>query len=274
VYTNDVLPPGDQDIILTDIFLDCVSNFAPKYLDKNLWNSSNKLLDALKREKKILTQFRQIWVWSKWMKEWAITHMALSDDKVKVIGIGPTLQPLEKNAPSHDSNPRILFIGNDLYRKGFDLLLGAFSIALEYNKDLQLVAISKNRMPAEFPIEWHTLDPLKFDDERKLSKIIASCTVYVQPSRFEPFGIAYLDAMSHYLPIIGPRAFALKEMITDGITGYYCDLNPESIAANILKILDDKNNLKRMGNSAYKLQQKKYHWPVVIDKINKYLEEN
>ena len=62
----------------------------------------------------------------------------------------------------------------------------------------------------------------------------------VMPSRLEGFGIVFVEAMSRGLPCIGRKAFAMTELIDDGVTGGLVDSDdPPRLAEKVLETLHD-----------------------------------
>jgi glycosyltransferase involved in cell wall biosynthesis len=65
-------------------------------------------------------------------------------------------------------------------------------------------------------------------------------TVYVQPSRWEGFGLGVLEAMHAGLPVVATRVSSLPELVVDGKTGLLVPADdPESLAAALRRALDE-----------------------------------
>jgi glycosyltransferase involved in cell wall biosynthesis len=60
----------------------------------------------------------------------------------------------------------------------------------------------------------------------------------VVPSRLEGFGKVFIEALSHGLPCIGRRAFAMPELIEAGVTGDLLERDdPAELATRIENVL-------------------------------------
>ncbi len=60
------------------------------------------------------------------------------------------------------------------------------------------------------------------------------------PSRFEAFGIAFIEALAHGVPVIGRSAFAMPEIIRPGKNGALVHTDdPAELASAIMAVLDD-----------------------------------
>jgi glycosyltransferase involved in cell wall biosynthesis len=72
-------------------------------------------------------------------------------------------------------------------------------------------------------------------------------SVYVQPSRWEGFGLAVLEAMVCGLPVVATRVSSLPELVADGDTGVLVPPDdPDSLARGIVRALSD-HGLGRAG---------------------------
>jgi glycosyltransferase involved in cell wall biosynthesis len=58
------------------------------------------------------------------------------------------------------------------------------------------------------------------DGARTLDAIFRRASVFCMPSHYEPFGIAFVEAMLAGLPCVGTTAWAMPEIIADGETGW------------------------------------------------------
>ena len=91
-------------------------------------------------------------------------------------------------------------------------------------------------------LEPKTDDELKFLSLRHIrahwDKILAESWVYLQPSRYEGFGLAVAEAMACGTVPIVSRAGALPEIVGDA--GVILSVtSPDSLATSLLLILDD-----------------------------------
>jgi len=84
--------------------------------------------------------------------------------------------------------------------------------------------------------------------ERKID-LLQRCEVYLQPSIYEGFGLAILEAMSCGAAVVSSPAGAVQEVVGD--TGLLVDgRSPEAIAAAVNQLLDDAALRERLGQKA------------------------
>jgi glycosyltransferase involved in cell wall biosynthesis len=83
----------------------------------------------------------------------------------------------------------------------------------------------------EANVEW-----LGTISEEEKINLLRTCTVYLQPSRFEGFGLGILEAMSCEAPIVTSSVGAVPEVVAD--VASFCDgTDPGSIAAEVMRLL-------------------------------------
>lgn len=121
--------------------------------------------------------------------------------RIHVVGMGH--KPLGAVGVRDWSSPRFLFVGVDWERKNGEAVLRAFARVREKHPMASLDVVGQHpQLPLE-GVRGHGL--LSRDDahaQERLFELFARSTVFVLPSKFEPFGIAYLEAASAGLPII------------------------------------------------------------------------
>jgi phosphatidylinositol alpha-1,6-mannosyltransferase len=83
--------------------------------------------------------------------------------------------------------------------------------------------------PASAAIVFHGFVP-----ESVLAAHYARSRVYAMPSRGEGFGLVYVEAMRHALPVIGSIHDAASEVIVDGKTGYVVDQDDPNVLTEAL----------------------------------------
>jgi glycosyltransferase involved in cell wall biosynthesis len=80
-------------------------------------------------------------------------------------------------------------------------------------------------------------------------RLMRECAVYLQPTRYEGFGLAILEAMSCGAPVVTSPCGAVPEVVGD--TALMVDgTSPTSIADGILQYLDNPSLRETMGGKA------------------------
>lgn len=65
---------------------------------------------------------------------------------------------------------------------------------------------------------------------------IRCADIYVQPSRFEAFGLTIREAQVLTVPVLSTRTDGSAELISDGETGLLCESDADSIAAAVIRL--------------------------------------
>jgi glycosyltransferase involved in cell wall biosynthesis len=101
-----------------------------------------------------------------------------------------------------------------------------------------------------------------------LADAYASADVFVLPTRFEPFGIAFVEAMHFGLPCIGPHSWAVPEIIADGETGFTVPVdNVDALTDRLIRLLGDRALAASMGKAAQERAQRLFTWPHVVGRM-------
>jgi glycosyltransferase involved in cell wall biosynthesis len=154
------------------------------------------------------------------------------------------------------SNQRILFVGMDWVRKGGPELVEAFKEILRRFPNAHLT-IAGSDVPVDLP-NCTVLGRLPAND---LARQYAQASIFCLPTRHEPFGIAFVEAMMHRLPVIGSRIGAIPDMVQDGINGYL--VNPgeiQPLVDALSKLLADPSHCRALGEQSYARAADLYTW--------------
>ena len=150
----------------------------------------------------------------------------------------------------------ILFVGVDWHRKGGPDLLTAFEkiIHTHPNAKLTIAGCSPKTRLANVKV----LGPSGPD---KIARLYEEATIFCLPTRREPFGIAFIEAMSYGLPVIGTNLGAQPDFILPDCNGFL--VQPGDIAglAQALdRLLSDIDLRRHLGQCGYDLASKTYTW--------------
>jgi phosphatidylinositol alpha-1,6-mannosyltransferase len=111
--------------------------------------------------------------------------------------------------------------------------------------DLASLQEQAARSPAARQIVFHGHVP-----DAALEGQYASARVFAMPSRGEGFGLVYIEAMRHGLPVIGSVHDAAAEVIRAGQTGYVVNLDdPDELAARLIQLLQEPRQAQQLGQA-------------------------
>lgn len=165
--------------------------------------------------------------------------------RIRVVGIGHRQRP-RASAQRDWKQPRFLFVGVDWDRKNGAAVVESFRRVLSTMPDARLDLVGGIPPISGRGIVSHGILPL--DDVRAqqtLDSLYASATCFVLPSRFEPAGIAYLEAASAGLPVITTNLGGAAELLGAGALA----VSPDNIDAIETAMRNMANPLvaERMG---------------------------
>lgn len=225
------------------------------------------------REAAIYAQTRAIFTMSERLRRSFLEDFGVPAENVHTIHAGPNFDPdrIPVRAPRPaDAPPTVLFVGRAFERKGGPLLLDAFARVREQIPAARLLVVG----PDDRGIERPGVELLGFVDKEIPSGWAALCDAYAKadvfclPTRFEPFGIAFLEAMFFGLPCIGPDEWAVPEMVRDGVTGHLVPPgDAAALADRMVALLSDPAAARRLGAEGRRIARDHFTWPATIDRM-------
>jgi len=169
---------------------------------------------------------------------------------------------------STDGQVYVLFVGRLETRKGIDVLLDVIPMISSANPSVRFIIIGDNALPGsngvpfseQFLAEHRACDWLsrvefrgKVSDE-ELQSAYAACDIFVAPSRFESFGLVFLEAMRVGKPVIGCRAGGMPEIISDGENGMLVSPGDSAELSSALTwMIEHPEERARMGQAGRRI---------------------
>jgi hypothetical protein len=185
----------------------------------------------------------------------------LESAQVRLIAHGIAL-PAEVELPppaTADRPPRLLYVGRFEHRKGVDTLLAALPAVLAAAPGATCLLIGQDpngywqqRFLADHSgLDCHCVTFAGKVDAAHLRAAYRECDVFVAPSRYESFGLIFIEAMAWGKPVVGCRAGGVPEVVTDGETGLLAEPgNIEDLRGKLIRLLRDPALRARMGGAA------------------------
>ncbi len=153
----------------------------------------------------------------------------------------------------------VLYAGRFEGRKGTDVLLAAIPALCEKYRFARFVLVGEDRpLPdgstlggrfARDTSDATFLDRVIFAGEvsdAQLETHLQAVRHFRGPSRYESFGLVFLEAMMFGKPVVGCRAGGMNEVIEEGVTGLLAEPGDvPSLAAAISMLLEDAAKRRR-----------------------------
>lgn len=158
---------------------------------------------------------------------------------------------------------QILSVGRIHPRKGQDQIIRALlQLSKETQKNLYLCFVGPNNHP-KYSMTIRNLvkdfaGEVTFEGDctnQKLASIYAESDIFALTSfptikSVEGFGLVYLEASAHGLPIIASKTGGVEDTVIDKETGLLSEPNDiEALSKNLLTLISDKNYRKKIGQN-------------------------
>ncbi len=164
---------------------------------------------------------------------------------------------------------RILFVGIDWERKGGPMLIEAFRQVRLAHPDAQLTIVGSGPPVPEPNVE--VLGEVPVDE---VSAIYDRATVFCMPTQREAFGIVFVEAMTHGLPVVATNVGALPDMVENGVNGYLVDpWDAAALAQRLITLLGEPETCRAMGARGRVLARERYNWDAVGQRLGTHIRE-
>ena len=95
-----------------------------------------------------------------------------------------------------------------------------------------------------------------------------ACDLFAMSSRYDSFGIVYLEAWRCGKPVIGAKVGAIPEVIEEGKDGLLVEFGEvDQLASAIISLLNNPDLCREMGEAGRKKVIDKFNWQKNIGKI-------
>jgi glycosyltransferase involved in cell wall biosynthesis len=201
-----------------------------------------------------------------------VRYYNIPSDKIECVYAGSNVDVKNAGEPNNNgySNKRIIFVGVDWLRKGGAELQEAFRTVLKSHPDAHLTIAGSNT-PVDLP-NCTVLGPVNASD---LSRYYTEASVFCLPTKREPFGIAFVEAMMHRLPIVATAVGAVPDMVEHGVNGFLVEPGKaEPLAQALCTLLDSPQLCQQFGRRSYDKAVERYTWEGTGQRIrNRILKE-
>jgi len=184
--------------------------------------------------------------------------------------------------PYYDRKPVVLIVarmekGRD---KGHRSLIRSWSYVIEKIPDARLKIVGQGndkeniKEIADKSSAGNSIDFLGFVSDETLDDLYNNARLFAMPSRGEGFGIVYIEAMKHGLPVVGSVYDAAREVIEHGKTGLTIDSDRDAeLAGAIIELLSNPEKARYMGEQGFHRWRKYFSYSSFKDRFITHLNE-
>jgi glycosyltransferase involved in cell wall biosynthesis len=187
-------------------------------------------------------------------------------EKLRVIPYGADLRAVDRVAAE-----RVSALREQLGFRADDVVIGSVGRLVEqkdYPTQLHAFALAAGRVPnlrmaiaGDGPLrsslehlarELTIADRVRFlGNQDDVPALLRSVDLFALSSKFEPFGVALLEAKAAGLPIVATAVNEIPEIVADGESGLLTSPgNATSMAALFVKLAQDRDYRRRLGERA------------------------
>lgn len=191
-------------------------------------------------------------------------------DQVQCVYCGANVQVTEdEQFDEHRySAKNILFVGKAWERKGGPVLVEAFRTVLGTHPDATLTIVGC--APRLSVPNCRIVGQVSLAEVKRYFK---EASIFCLPSTREPFGIVYLEAMAHKLPVIACNIGALPDFIVEGKNGYLIEASESrQLSQSIERLISAPEECKTLGAYGHKLFWDRYTWEKTGVRIHRSIE--
>jgi glycosyltransferase involved in cell wall biosynthesis len=225
--------------------------------------SAAEAADLRGRERAVLADARHVIATSRATARLLATDYAVSADRMSVVAPGTdrvAARPRTLDASAADGVVALLAVGAVVPRKGYDVLVAALAGLAELTVPWRLVIAGDcGRSPETF--QRLAADISGFDLARRidirgavsaaqLASLYAGSDLFVLPSRFEGYGMAYAEAVAHGLPVVGTTAGAIPETVPLGAGVLVPPDDVAALTATLRRLIESPEERARLAAGA------------------------
>ncbi len=176
----------------------------------------------------------------------------------RVSVVSPGTDPYTARARTQSAHVRLLAVGSVVPRKGYDLLVAALARLRDLPWTLLIVG-DCSRSPEIVQQLECDIARLNLSERVVLRGAVSSdeigpiydaADVFVLPSRYEGYGMAYAEAVAHGLPVIGTMAGAVPETVPEGAGILVPPDDIDALACALHRLIESPTEREKLAAAA------------------------
>ncbi|HMJ33997.1 MAG TPA: glycosyltransferase family 4 protein [Baekduia sp.] len=239
-------------------------------LDYPGWESLSRraIVARMARQRRAYERATACCLSTSWAADSVVRDYGIARHKVHSVGLGRNYDPVP--APRGWNIPRLLFVGLDWEGKNGPGVLRAFARLRDEHPGARLEVVGGHPSLDAPGVTGHgVLRMDRPDHTAQLERLFQTCTCFVMPSHREASAIAYIEAMTAGLPVIGSAAGGSADLIGDG--GQVVDPTDDEALLAAMRRYADAETAMRVGAAA-RDRSALFTWRAVAERLLRALE--
>jgi glycosyltransferase involved in cell wall biosynthesis len=187
--------------------------------------------------------------------------------KDKITVAEPGTDPARR-ARGSEGAPRLLSVGAVNTRKGYDTLVAALVQIAALAWESRIAGSLDRDPPAVARLQaaisgsglGSRIELLGALDDRALAEEYDRASLFVLPSHFEGYGMAFTEALSRGLPVIAGNAGAAPSTVPADAGVLVPPGDADALAHALRRLLTDADERRRLGDAAWRRAQRLPRW--------------
>jgi phosphatidylinositol alpha-mannosyltransferase len=176
----------------------------------------------------------------------------------RTAGLLPLGIDIAHRKPTPSPKPSIMFVGTWGGRKRGALLHRLFTQEIRHEiPDAELWMVSDHCEPAD-GVQW-----IKTPSDKELSERLSQAWCFCLPSSYEGFGIPYLEAMAHSVPVVASPNPGARALLEGGRSGILAE--DHELGLRLLGVLRDAGRRAALAEEGRR-RAAEYSWDHVIER--------
>jgi glycosyltransferase involved in cell wall biosynthesis len=225
--------------------------------------------ELLRLETEMYRQAFHLFVMGTPARDSLVSDYGVEASRISVVGGGLPFEALP-TWRRETADATILFVGREFERKGGDCLLRAFERVRERASNAKLHIVGPARRIDSPGVITHG----RISDRDELATLYREARVFCLPSRYEPYGLALIEAMAHGVPCVATNVQSIPEILDEGRAGVLVPPDdPAALADALLRMLVDDAAAAEMGAAGRREVERRLTWEHVVDRMSPALSE-
>lgn len=215
-------------------------------------------------ERQIYEEAAHVFTFGPKIRDCLEAEYGIAAGKVSAIGAGASVTPEQPPDTGAERYARrnILFVGVEWERKGGPELVAAFRALRQRLPEATLTIIGCAPEVSGAGIEVLGRLPMA-----ELGRYFRRAACFCMPSRIEPFGIVFLEAMQFGLPVVSTTAGDIGAIVRDGETGrLVAPGDSAALSEALYQVLAEPERCRGMALAGLARGQQ-FTWQAVVERI-------